>query len=212
MNTKHILLLAALLSAASVAIAQGPPEQNNRAGRPDCPMAGKPGAGHPMAGLDLTDSQKAKMDDLRVKHLKEVEPLKADLQKQHSALKLEVIADKFNESKVKSLQSEISKLQSDMALKMILHQRAVRDLLTSDQQKKFDTRVLSGGGPGAGMHPGMNRSPGMGKKMGMGQGMNMHRGTGMDSKAGMHRGMMKQCENCPCKDEDKADEKPEPKK
>ena len=197
MKTKLILLVLAFLCVASIAAAQT---------RPEPPMLGKPVAGHPMAGPNLTDEQKAKMDDLRVKHMKEVEPLKAELQKQHSALKLEITADKFNESKVKSIQAEIAKVRNDLAGKMVLHLRAVRDLLTPEQQKKFDARVLSGKGPGAGMQRGMGRGAGMGRGMGMGG------GKGMEPGMGMHRGMkMDRCD-CPCGGGDMDQPKPEPKK
>ena len=213
MNTKHIILLATLLGVATVAAAQGPP------------MDAKQKMSHPMGGLNLTEEQQSKMGDLRLKHLKEIEPLQADLQKQESAMKLEMTADKFNESKVKSIQAEISKLRNEMAWKMITHRRAVRDMLTPDQQKKFDTMTLSGGGPGAGMRrgPGMGGMMGMGQGMGkgmmgmgqgMGKGMMMRGGMGMGAGMGMQHGKMMDKGECPCKgqDDDKDEKTPEPKK
>jgi Spy/CpxP family protein refolding chaperone len=132
----------------------------------------------PMMGVSFTDEQRAKMSDLRVKFLKETESVRADVEKQQSALRLEMTAEKFNESRVKSIQSEIAKLQADLGWKRVSHQRAVRDLLTPDQQKQFDARVLSGG-PGAG-------APG-------GRGMMMS--GKMPGRRGMH-----QCEDCSKKD------------
>lgn len=124
----------------------------------------------PMGGMKLTDEQQSKIQDLHLAHQKEVLPLRSELQKQHANLKLELTADKFNESKVKSLQGEISKLMNEMSTKMILHRRAVRDLLTPEQRKHFDQRILSGGpmGPGQGMRQGaMMRRGGMMRGGGM---------------------------------------------
>jgi hypothetical protein len=102
------------------------------------------------------------------------------LQKQHAAMQLEITAEKFNESKVKSIQGEISKLMSEIAMKTVLHQRAVRDLLTPDQKKQFDQHILAGGmmgghgpmGPG-----GMKGRGGMMGRQGMGHGGMMHSGA-----------------------------------
>ncbi|MCX6134324.1 MAG: periplasmic heavy metal sensor [Ignavibacteriales bacterium] len=144
--------------------------------------------GGPMAFLKLTEEQRTKVQDLALAHQKEMIAARADLQKQHASLKLEVTADKFNESKVKSIQGEISKLSSEIAMKTFLHQRAVRDLLTPDQKKQFDRHVLAGGmmGGRGPMGPG-----GMMKQGGMkGQGGMMGRG-GMTGRGGMMgRGVM----------------------
>lgn len=157
-----IAISVGLLMTAGAAMAQ-----------PRGPMHG-PAKGDgrgPAIGLNLTDEQKDKMADLRVKHLKETEPVRADLQKQQSALRLEMTADKFNESRVRSIQSEIAKLQSDLGLKRASHLRALRDLLTPEQQKKFDARILAGGpGPNAmgrrPMHDGRGWGRGMGRTQG----------------------------------------------
>lgn len=141
-----------------------------------------------MGGMKLTDEQLAKIQDLRLSHQKEVLPLRTELQKQHANLKLELIADKFNESKVKSIQGEISKLMNDMASKMILHQRAVRDLLTPEQKKQFDQHILSGGpmGPEGMMGQGgmMEHGGMMGQGGMMGRGGMMGHGGMMGAKAG----------------------------
>ena len=164
-------------------------------------MQGKGGPGAMMGLLKLTDEQKTKIQDLRLAHQKEMIPLRADLQKLHSGMKLEITADKFSESKVKSIQADISKVMNEIASKTILHQRAVRDLLTPEQKKKFDERILSGGmmgnrgrmqggmmGPGRMMQRGGQMAPGRG--MGMHQGMP---GTGGPMMGGEGKGECK-CE------------------
>ena len=145
-------------------------------------MQGKGGPGAMMGMMKLTDEQKAKIQDLRLAHQKEMMPLRADLQKLKASMKLEITADKFNESKVKAIQADMSKVMNEIASKTILHGRAVRDLLTPEQRKQFDARILSGGMMGGGgpmgggmMRPGGMKRPGgrmhQGGPMGM-QGMN----------------------------------------
>ena len=149
--------------------------------------------GGPMAFLKLTDEQRAKVQDLALSHQKEMITARAELEKQHAALKLEITADKFDESKVKSIQGEISKLTGDIAMKTILHQRAVRDLLTPEQRNQFDQHILSGdmmggrGPMGPGGMTGQGGMKGRGGMMGRGE-MNGPQGMGPGGK--MHQGAM----------------------
>lgn len=143
--------------------------------------------GGPMALPKLSDEQRTKIQDLGLAHQKELVPLRAELQKQHANMKLEMTADKFNEGKVKSIQGEVSKLMGDIAMKAALHQRAVRDLLTPDQKKQFDQRILSGGMMGKGKMMGRGGMMGKGGMMGRGGmmgGAGMGHGAMMDKKAG----------------------------
>ena len=143
--------------------------------------------GGPMALPKLSDEQRTKIQDLGLAHQKELVPLRAELQKQHANMKLEMTADKFNEGKVKSIQGEVAKLMGDIALKTALHQRAVRDLLTPDQKKQFDQRILSGGMMGKGKMMGRGGMMGKGGMMGRGGmmgGAGMGHGAMMDKKAG----------------------------
>ena len=132
-------------------------------------MQGKSRQGAMMGMMKLTDEQKAKIQDLRLAHQKEMIPLRADLQKLKASMKLEITADKFNVGKVKSIQADISKVMNEIASKTILHGRAVRDLLTPEQKKQFDARILSGGRMGG-------RQP-MGRGMMRGGRMNRPGGT-----------------------------------
>lgn len=136
MKSVTTMLLAGSLFLAGSAAAQGP-----WCGTGQGHGHGKAG----MAGMNLTEEQRTKFEDLRLKHLKEIEPLRADMQKQRSSLALELTADKYNEANVKGIQNEISKTQNAIAMKSIAHRRAIRDMLTPAQQKTFDTRMLDRG-------------------------------------------------------------------
>lgn len=208
-----ILLIALTLVLLVSAFAQQEKQKAPAAGVGMMPgmmhggMAGAMGGqqGAPMAFLKLTDEQRTKIQDLGLAHQKELVSLRAELQKQHANMKLEMTADKFNEGKVKSIQGEVTKLMGDIAMKTALHQRAVRDLLTPEQKKQFDQRILSGGmmGGGGPMGGGMKGKGGM-----MGRGGRMGHGgmmgpQGMGPGGMMHRGAMKgsmDCAQCKCKD------------
>ncbi len=111
-------------------------------------LAAQPGRGHQgmerMArSLDLSEEQEAKMMDMKLKMKKEMLPLKTEMDKLRGEMKIELTADKFNEGKVSKLNEQISQLHKQMQMKRVLHQRAVRDMLTAEQQKKFDLHLLS---------------------------------------------------------------------
>jgi Spy/CpxP family protein refolding chaperone len=110
-------------------------------------LAKQPGAAPRMHRLDrildLSDEQKSQMLDLHLQLEKEVLPLQSEIEKLHADLKGEMIAEKFNEASVKKLLDRISDLRQNIQYKRIMNQRAVRDLLTADQKKKFDLHILS---------------------------------------------------------------------
>jgi len=109
---------------------------------PDRPFQPKPPR---MAALDLTDEQLAKIQDLELKLEKEIIPLRSQLPSIEADLKQELIADQFNQTKVKSLIDQKVKILSEIELKQFLNHRAIRDLLTSEQRKKFDLQALKQG-------------------------------------------------------------------
>ncbi|OGU26030.1 MAG: hypothetical protein A2X66_02710 [Ignavibacteria bacterium GWA2_54_16] len=163
---------------------------------------GQPGAAMGLGAL--TAEQQGKMQDLRLAHQKEMLPLHTQLQKLQADLKLEITADKVNESKLKSMQGEISKLTSDLAGKRFAHMRSVRDILTPEQKKKFDERILSGGMMGQGPRGSgamMGAGKGMGKRGMMGpRGMKGRGGMmGQGGMAGGQGGQCASCGNCPMK-------------
>ena len=200
---KRISIALILLSAfaAMVDFAQDEPAKSRQ---PNPPMRGMwmmhgqmGPAGMPMGLPNLTPEQKTKLQDLRLAHQKEMLPIQSQLQKLQADLKLELTADKANEGKVKSLQGEISKLTSDLGGKKFAHMRALRDVLTPDQKRIFDERIISGKmGPQGQRGPGamMGRGGMKGRGGAMGQ-------RGMMGRGGMGRGKggPPACPNCPMK-------------
>ena len=93
--------------------------------------------------LELSTEQESKISDLRLQFKKEIIPLDSEIDQLRSDINLELTSDNFSESKIKKLTEDIARLQQDLEFKRILHQRAIRDLLTAEQKKKFDLHLLS---------------------------------------------------------------------
>ncbi|MEX1275580.1 MAG: Spy/CpxP family protein refolding chaperone [Bacteroidota bacterium] len=165
--TSIAIAISAVLMTGTLVAQQGPGMGRRMEGGPmmqSGQMQG-PRGGAMMGGLDLTDEQRAKVEDLMTQHQREAIAVHAQLQKLQADLKLEITTDKYDAGKVKGIQSEISKLTSEMMSKRIGHQRAVRDLLTPEQRKQFDRHIL------AGPQGGQFRRGGFGGPMQGGQGM-----------------------------------------
>lgn len=94
--------------------------------------------------MDLTEDQQDKIRELTLQLKKEILPLRSEIQKYRSELRLELTAEKFDEARVKNLVEQISDLSKQIQLKRTMHQRAIRNLLTPDQQQKYDLHLLSG--------------------------------------------------------------------
>ncbi|MGH1363501.1 MAG: Spy/CpxP family protein refolding chaperone [Calditrichia bacterium] len=142
---KRALILAITLLLATAVVFAGNPDKKR----------GK----HGLRGLDLTEEQRSQVADLRLDMQKEMITVRAQVAGLRAELKLAMVADKFDEGKVKNLHGKLSELRAKMSLKKLMNKRAVRDLLTPDQQKKFDMKMLSergqrGGKKGKGMRGG----------------------------------------------------------
>jgi len=116
--------------------------------------------------LNLTDEQQSQMQEMMLKLQKELIPLRSQLQQLKGELKLAMTADKFNKAKVEKLVKDMEKIRSQIHLNKLLHKRKVRDMLTPEQQVKFDIHLLSGKGHHGmaqpPMMPGMDMMPGPG--------------------------------------------------
>lgn len=132
---KKIIFIGVMI--ASLVMATGLLAQNQ-----DRPFQPKPPR---MAALDLTDEQVAKIQELELKLEKEIIPLRSQMPSIEANLKQELVADQFDQAKVKSLIDQKVKLLSEIELKQFLNQRTIRDLLTSEQRKKFDLQALRKG-------------------------------------------------------------------
>jgi Spy/CpxP family protein refolding chaperone len=93
--------------------------------------------------LELTAEQESKISDLKLQFKKDIMPLESEVDQLRSTINLELTSDNFSESKIKKLTEDIARLQKDIQFKRIMHQKAIRDILTVEQKKKFDLHLLS---------------------------------------------------------------------
>jgi len=136
--------LAALLVAAFVAgsvWAQNPPAPG--------PMPGgarQEFARPLMEKLNLTDEQRKTMQEMRLKHQKELIPIQGKLKEKRLDLKAEMMADEPNQSKINSIVDEIGKLRTELQKKQIAHRLAIRNILTDEQRAIWDAHRRALGG------------------------------------------------------------------
>ncbi|MFZ5516670.1 MAG: Spy/CpxP family protein refolding chaperone [Candidatus Zhuqueibacterota bacterium] len=119
--------------------------------------------------LELTDEQESKIQDLHLALQKEILPMTSKIRSLGDEIKQEMIAEKFNQSKVKGLIEQKEQIRTEIQFKRALNQRAVREILTPEQQKKFDLGVLRMGKRMGMRFHGEDRRPGRPMRMGMDQ-------------------------------------------
>ena len=145
----------------------------------------------PGYGLDLTEEQLARIQDMRLEFQKECLPLGTKLQ----TLYLELRSLSFkgaDQTEMDAKTTQIDELEMEMEKMFTVHQNQIRGLLTEEQKAIFDRW----GGLGLGMGPGMGygRAYGRGWNRGAGQywgrsmGRGWNRGPGRNWGRGMGRG------------------------
>lgn len=131
---------------------------------------------------NLTTEQKTKIQDLRVKHLKEITPLRNELAEKKAHLKTLQSVDKPDMNAINKTIDEISALQTKIMKSNASHRIEVASNLTDEQKVFFNS------------HQGKMRN---GKRVhGMGNGMGNGRGYGMGYG---NRGNNCPTPNCPNK-------------
>ncbi|MHC1705211.1 MAG: Spy/CpxP family protein refolding chaperone [Tenuifilaceae bacterium] len=135
--SKSILVLAlATLMLSTVAIAQrGPRGMNMR----------NDSIGINCKLPNLTADQKAKMETLRIKHIKEVTPLRNELAEKRARLNTLESAEKTDMTAINKTIDEISALNAKMMKQRASHRAEVSSLLTDDQKVLFNAKQGKGG-------------------------------------------------------------------
>ena len=88
--------------------------------------------------LDLSDEQEKKIDDLRTAHMKDMLPLRNELNEKRARLQTLRSADKYDASETEKTLEEMSAIKLKMAKSREAHKQEVRSLLTEEQRLKFD--------------------------------------------------------------------------
>jgi len=94
--------------------------------------------------LNLTDEQKTQISDLKLVHQKEMLPLRTELQGKMVELQLFKTEDKPDLKKIDNLIEEVEKIRAKMQKSRVRHQLEIRNILTPEQKRIFDSRTLQG--------------------------------------------------------------------
>lgn len=151
------ILMVMLLTSSTTLMAQGP---RFRGGDGNAMQQGKMG----YCNLNLTPEQEQKINDLRVKHIKEITPLRNELNEKQAHLRTLESAEKPDMAAINKTIDEISAIKAKLMKARTAHRAEVSGLLTDDQRVIFN---LHGYGKGMRGHRG-NMRGGYGLEMGLG--------------------------------------------
>ena len=127
----------------------------------------------PGYGLDLSEEQLAKIQDMRLEFQQECLPLRIQLQTLYLELR-RLSFDGVDQAKIDAKTEQIDGLEMEMEKMFRAHQNQIRDLLTDEQKAVFDRW----GGLGLGMGPAMGFGRGYGRGWNRGVGQYWGRGMG----------------------------------
>jgi Spy/CpxP family protein refolding chaperone len=88
--------------------------------------------------LDLTDEQKAKMEDLRLEQYKAMKPLRNEMNELRAKKQTLMSADEVDVKAVHKIIDEQTALSNQMQKLQLEHRLAVRSILTEQQRMKMD--------------------------------------------------------------------------
>lgn len=151
------ILMVVLVLASTTAMAQGP---RFRGGDGNAMQQGRPG----YCNLNLTPEQEQKINDLRVKHIKEITPLRNELNEKQARLRTLESTEKPDMAAINKTIDEISTIKAKLMKARAAHRAEISQLLTDEQRVIFNSR---GYGKGMRGHRG-NMRGGYGMGMGLG--------------------------------------------
>jgi len=143
MKTLHYLstaMIACLLSGSiNLAAQQQPNNQVTREHR-QLGMRGNMGVRHQPEIPNITDEQKAKIKELRLAHLKEVQPLKNQMGELKAKQKTLSTAEKPDMKLINANIDDITKVQNQIMKSGAQLNQQIRALLTDEQRIAFDMK------------------------------------------------------------------------
>ncbi|HQG71648.1 MAG TPA: Spy/CpxP family protein refolding chaperone [Tenuifilum sp.] len=152
------IMMAVLILTSTTGMAQGP---RYRGGDGNSMQT----AGKGYYYLNLTPEQEQKINDLRVKHLKEITPLRNELSEKQAHLRTLESADKPDMAAINKTIDEITSIKAKLMKARVAHRAEVSQLLTDEQRVLFNARGQKGKGMRG--HRG-NMRGGYGMGMGLG--------------------------------------------
>jgi Spy/CpxP family protein refolding chaperone len=135
-----------------------------------------------MMGLGLTEEQHKQFDEMKIKHLKEVMPLKTDLQIKQMELGALWRADELDSKKIIAKVKEISGVREKLQIANVEHRLNMYKVLTPEQRKQARRFVM--GRRGMGRMFGRGHRAGKGGMRGQGRRGMGHPGPQMEAPPG----------------------------
>ncbi len=106
---------------------------------------GQPGRGPGMGFIpDLTPEQSKQIEQLRTRHIRKVDLLRAEIGEKEARMTTLRLADEPDAKAIDKTIDEISKLRGDIMKEREAHRREIRALLTDAQKAVFDRRGPQG--------------------------------------------------------------------
>ena len=96
---------------------------------------------------DLTDKQKEQLKDLRVEHMKEIQPIMNEIGELKAKLQTLQTAESPNMNEIYKLIEAIGQQHTEIMKLKAAHVQEMRKLLTAEQRVFFDTHHPEDGGP-----------------------------------------------------------------
>ena len=121
---------------------------------------------HDQNFLNLSDEQKEELKTLRVKHYKEMKPIRAEMGELQARQNTLMSQEEVDVKSVNKLIDEKTILMNEVQKKKVSHQLAFREILTDEQQMMLDQKRIQSGKRKAGRGHKMNSS-GQGRGMGV---------------------------------------------
>lgn len=94
-----------------------------------------------MAQLNLSEEQRAKIEQIHINGQKGMIPLRNNIQEKNAQLRSLKMSNEYDEEAANALIEEIGELRTAMMTMRTGHQQQVRQVLTEEQRVKFDTMI-----------------------------------------------------------------------
>jgi Spy/CpxP family protein refolding chaperone len=131
----HILILSTVLvlvaAGGAILFAQGPGPRGPRGGGPGM------GGGLPLRALELTEAQRAQVQQLVQQHREATRALVERAQAARAAERQAMEAIPFNESQIRAATSATAEIEADLAVQQARLQSEIHGLLTAEQQQRL---------------------------------------------------------------------------
>jgi Spy/CpxP family protein refolding chaperone len=143
MKNVRLVLVAVIILLAQTGIMMA---QRDMVGNPEIGNHQRKGMDKHMFIPGLTDDQAAKIKDLHLNLLKEIQPLQNQLGELKAKQKSLISVDKADMKAIDGNIEEISKLQTQIMKATVHHRLQVRSLLNDEQKLYFDAHGKGGKG------------------------------------------------------------------